>query len=595
MPSSQAGNPSSSNQQATSQHPSSSSSSSSTSSSIPSAPPPSLFPSTTVQHVAQTSLSLPPLKDNVASALAADTEHRIRLILQDAAKFMKHGKRDKLTTEDVKRALEVKGMEPVYGFLPGSSSDSDSSLGTMRQPHFRRTMTSTGIVYHVEEEEIDLEQAAKRISASNRSIPVRKGGVGWKAHWLAIEGVQPLIPENPSPQEIAAVIRQERGARQTDDGNAAADVASLLAAGTTATTTSGAIAPAPAPGTSGGKTANGRSSSTINAQSQPLVKHILSRELQVYYQRLTEAILHGVQNDTDSGSAAEISDSTSLAALSSLRSDPGLHQLVPYLAQWVSSNITTALAINQDDTASVDRQAIETRHHLLQRMISSIEALLLNQHIGIETYIHLLLPPLLSIILISLPTSQYHISLRLKASTLLSYILRTFSPSYPSLKPRVTRILLDALFSGITTDTKQSSPTAEDHDDGTVLPTPPITKLGSLIALKTCAGGMATAVLRSRARPNNTTTQEDNSLGSAFYYLGQWLANQDSSEEEVFIQQVKQLFIEIADDNDHSEEEQGGQEMESQIGEYWTSKGITAASDMRYVKAWKIATSITQS
>lgn len=57
----------------------------------------------------------------------------------------------------------------------------------------------------------------------------------------------------------------------------------------------------------------------------PLVKHVLSRELQLYFTRLTEAL-----GSSSGGAGNEMRE----AALGSVRSDPGLHQLVPYLIGW---------------------------------------------------------------------------------------------------------------------------------------------------------------------------------------------------------------------------------------------------------------------
>lgn len=65
----------------------------------------------------------------------------------------------------------------------------------------------------------------------------------------------------------------------------------------------------------------------------PLVKHVLSRELQLYFTRLTDAL----GTSSVAGGAAGASGATQDmrdAALGSVRSDPGLHQLVPYLIGW---------------------------------------------------------------------------------------------------------------------------------------------------------------------------------------------------------------------------------------------------------------------
>ena len=62
---------------------------------------------------------------------------------------------------------------------------------------------------------------------------------------------------------------------------------------------------------------------------RPLVKHVLSRELQLYFDRLTASATNG-------------DESIRLAALASLRADTGLAGLVPYLVQWVGERVRCA-------------------------------------------------------------------------------------------------------------------------------------------------------------------------------------------------------------------------------------------------------------
>lgn len=68
-----------------------------------------------------------------------------------------------------------------------------------------------------------------------------------------------------------------------------------------------------------------------NVNVKPLVKHILSKELQLYFEKVCSAILD------------ETNDDFRLSALSSLREDPGLHQLVPYFVQFISEKVTHGL------------------------------------------------------------------------------------------------------------------------------------------------------------------------------------------------------------------------------------------------------------
>lgn len=114
----------------------------------------------------------------------------------------------------------------------------------------------------------------------------------YAAHWLAIEGVQPAIPQNPTTAES-----------RTHE---------LMPKGPGANPTLAAI---------GG-------SNDSNITVKPLVKHVLSKELQLYFSKVCSALI-------DEGN-----DEYRVAALASIRSDPGLHQLVPYFVQYIAEKVT---------------------------------------------------------------------------------------------------------------------------------------------------------------------------------------------------------------------------------------------------------------
>lgn len=68
-----------------------------------------------------------------------------------------------------------------------------------------------------------------------------------------------------------------------------------------------------------------------NVAAKPLVKHVLSKELLLYFEKICDALVD------------EASDEYRLAALASIRTDPGLHQLVPYFVQFVAEKVTHSL------------------------------------------------------------------------------------------------------------------------------------------------------------------------------------------------------------------------------------------------------------
>jgi hypothetical protein len=69
---------------------------------------------------------------------------------------------------------------------------------------------------------------------------------------------------------------------------------------------------------------------------QPPISHELPRELQLYYQRITDSVFHGDSTSRDT-------------ALSSLSADPGLHQLLPYLVTFVAEQVTRIAKLKGPD------------------------------------------------------------------------------------------------------------------------------------------------------------------------------------------------------------------------------------------------------
>ena len=80
--------------------------------------PPSIISRDAIKVISE-SVGIADLKDEVADALAPDVEYRLRDIIQEALKFMAHGRRQRLSTEDINHALRLRNCEPLYGFASG--------------------------------------------------------------------------------------------------------------------------------------------------------------------------------------------------------------------------------------------------------------------------------------------------------------------------------------------------------------------------------------------------------------------------------------------------------------------------------------------
>lgn len=348
------------------------------------------YPTDSVQEVAQ-SLALEPLGSGAAELLAGDVEYRLNLILQEAKKFMVHGKRTTLKPEDVEHAMEALNVEPV---LVPARPLPQQAFEAVSIPTSNNTMQH---VYHVPDDEIDFA------TYLHRPLPAgvqNAGGVKWKAHWLAVEGVQPAIPENPAPNARAGPSRQP---------------------------------PVPQTGPS---------------SLRPTAKSHLPQELQLYFTRLTSALVPSVNIlpvipppiEPD----GQLPDAERLrqAALTSVSSDQAMAGILVYFVKWLADSVQKCLM-----------SSVGT----LWCLADTVEAVLGNESVFLEPYIHQLLPPLLSMILTvplgpapgtqppppsSVPSP---FDLRARASDILARIASTFGPSYANLVPRITSTLAGAL------------------------------------------------------------------------------------------------------------------------------------------------------
>ncbi|CEP64812.1 TATA-binding protein-associated factor TAF6 LALA0_S13e03554g [Lachancea lanzarotensis] len=367
-------------------------------------------PQDTVKDVAD-SLGISNASDDVLRSLAMDVEYRILEIVEQAVKFKRHAKREVLTTEDIARALRVLNVEPLYGYQDGSARSKDVS--------FSKISAQGGqSLFFLNDEEVDFDKLI------NEPLPQVPRLPTFTTHWLAIEGVQPTIPQNPSLNDIR--LSQPpivRGAIVTTVNDTSLQ-------------------------TSASEEKESQHISSIKPgqanEVKPLVKHVLSKELRIYFDKVVSALTAKENDDKAQHLRA--------AALTSLRSDTGLHQLVPYFIQFIAEQITHNLSDLE----------------LLTTMLEMIYSLLSNEHIFLDPYIHSLMPSILTLLLAKklggsqpLKTTKEQAedsqseskssfenfldktnALRDFAASLLQHVLKKFPQVYKSLKPRVMRTLL---------------------------------------------------------------------------------------------------------------------------------------------------------
>lgn len=182
---------------------------------------------------------------------------------------------------------------------------------------FKPVPTSNfGTLYYVDDEELDFDDI---INAPMPKIPLDICFTGlWLsdfcaieinnhyhhvAHWLAIEGVQPSIPQNPAPIGIIIILFD------------------LFYRALLVETRIEMI--------SKKLKAEGRYDlSDMKVDVKPLVRHVISKEMQLYFEKIVEALLSG---------KVELVKT----ALESISEDNGIQQLLPYFIQFATDQVCT--------------------------------------------------------------------------------------------------------------------------------------------------------------------------------------------------------------------------------------------------------------
>ncbi|PWA56816.1 TATA BOX ASSOCIATED FACTOR II 59 [Artemisia annua] len=353
----------------------------------------SIVPKETVEVIAQ-SIGINSLSTDAALALAPDVEYRMREIMQEGIKCMHHSKRTTLTTDDIDSALSMRNVEPLYGFASGDPL------------RFKRALGHNDLFY-LDDKEVDFKEVIEA------PLPKAPLDTSLFCHWLAIEGVQPAIPEN-APYEVIASLPETKKPEQKSD--------------------------------------------ELPVDIRLPVKHVLSRELQLYFNKITEL-------------AVSMPDSILFKeALGSLATDSGIHPLVPYFTLFIEDEVSRGLNDFQ----------------LLFALMRLVWGLLQNPHIHVEPYLHQLMPSVVTCILakkLGKRIADNHWELRDFAANLVAHICKRFGHNYTSLQTRLTTTLLKPFL-----DPKRSLPQHYGAVQGLAALGPHVVRLRILPNLETNLG-----------------------------------------------------------------------------------------------------------
>uniref|UniRef100_A0A7S3PQ78 TATA box binding protein associated factor (TAF) histone-like fold domain-containing protein n=1 Tax=Aplanochytrium stocchinoi TaxID=215587 RepID=A0A7S3PQ78_9STRA len=316
--------------------------------------------------------------ETVSTFICAEVDYALRALVQDAAKYMRHSRRLRLRTTDVDNALILQGQNSLHGY--GNSDPVEFLVAQDKHD-------TTQKLFFVKEKEIDLGQIANGVEKLP-PVPVQPTH---SIHWLAIDGVQPSIVENP-------LVSVEGKKKKRTDLLHYSEQDSLKRRKTL-----------------------GLGDDSNQVVKRKIAKHMLSSELQLYYKKLISAVEEGAVNK----SAAE-------NVFASLSVDPGLQQLLPYLTKYVSEQVTENL----------------TNLPFLFSTMRLSKCLIVNPNLKTELYLHQLMPPILTCLVskrLCLKGFEDHWSLRNLAATLIKKVCDQYAETYADLQPRITKTLFDAL------------------------------------------------------------------------------------------------------------------------------------------------------
>jgi transcription initiation factor TFIID subunit 6 len=274
----------------------------------------------------------------------------------------------RLHAEDLNLALQWRGSEKLYatGLTTSSAAAAAAAAGN------GSTITSGAgaTTEHHYNKVVDLKEYLR--SEMDFSAPHE---VGLTVHWLAVDGQQPRIPQNPTEKTasrrgraVAGLVHRVEQSYGGDDDYDEDDNLLVAADGMLPDSSSGT-------GGVGGTTPTTNSSSSAAAAALAAQKHkgavqvsqlraqLLSEELQLYFLRVTSTLERGGATPT----ARQQQDT----ALASVGRDTGIQELVPFLVDYLL----------QSHEAHVGNPE---QSHVLVRLV---QALLANPHLHLELHV----------------------------------------------------------------------------------------------------------------------------------------------------------------------------------------------------------------
>jgi transcription initiation factor TFIID subunit 6 len=332
--------------------------------------------------------------------------------------------------ESVKRHCKRARLHPEASTTPGNSSSSNSNSERMT---VRRRLHAADINMALEMQGSEKLYGAAVVDPTDDPaapvllkdflqhslMPAAPLEVGLHMHWLAVDGVQPEIPQNPMPVKSSSSSNNNSSAvnAQVSTSQDALQEAAVQDAG--------------------------------GVRVNRLQASLLSEELQLYFTRVCLAM--------ERGGAVQATLLQQDAIIASVATDTGLQELVPFLVRYCQHELYWF----------AEKGHVEH----CRTLVRLATALLQNRHLHLELHLHELLPALMTCVVakrLSASTNataaattssavknntnktiaaaaNNHYALRREAAAALVHACRLFGDEYATLKARVLRTLCNAV------------------------------------------------------------------------------------------------------------------------------------------------------
>jgi transcription initiation factor TFIID subunit 6 len=273
-------------------------------------------------------MSVPHVSNSARPALVSLVEEHLTGLIREAVSVQRHCKRARI-------------------HLPASNAsnslaDASSSSSSGKEPHAKRRLHAEDINMALQwrgSEKIYATGTVGSNSSDDKKVSLEEyikselelrppQEVGLTVHWLAVDGVQPDIPQNPPPLAGSSQAPDSKEIHRVEPEE------EMDATG-----------------------------ASEGVQVTQLLPRLLSEELQLYFSRVTTAIERGGANPT----TRQQQD----AALASVAQDSGLQELVPFLVNYVSKSLYRHVG-NPEHCRTLVRMA---------------RALLKNPHLHLELHV----------------------------------------------------------------------------------------------------------------------------------------------------------------------------------------------------------------